>query len=342
MAAPMPCDRWPIVGATSFVPADCSCEVGRTGGGAAASYRGPSVRPRRQPGRALLAHRRSAHGPRRHPRSYRAVVVGAQPQRVCQHHDPRGWSRTARSFPVPHASGRRPADFFSETCQNSLACQGPRAHVQPVGFTWPAARRTDTFARNERRDQNPSRHRGLGRYCAGRYLLDRPRRVASSPRCARARSRLSGHSRQARHRGTRGGPAVLAARVGHGVTAAVEASLGTVRQGHAHANTAWRVTLRHEPIGADVARRVASTAKVVLPTSRTTPRGHRSGASDDVTAIDRSGVRGGRRDDHGLHDQRPEQQRTALAPGGSGGDRRSGRGSRANVHTAVPAAGLGS
>ena len=132
---------------------------------------------------------------------------------------------------------------------------------------------------------------------------------------------------------------MLAARVGHGVTAAVEASLGTVRQGHAHANAAWRVTLRHEPIGADVARRVASTAKVVLPTSRTTPRGHRSGASDDVTAIDRSGVRGGRRDDHGLHDQRPEQQRTALASGGSGGDRWSGRGSRANVHSVVPAAG---
>ena len=43
---------------------------------------------------------------RRHPRSHRAVAVGAQPQRVCQRHDPRGWSRIAGSFPAPRASGR--------------------------------------------------------------------------------------------------------------------------------------------------------------------------------------------------------------------------------------------
>jgi hypothetical protein len=102
--------------------------------------------------------------------------------------------------------------------QGIVACAAPDVGA-PIGLAWPGAPRTGTLARNERRDQNPSRHRRLGRHSAGRHLLHGPRRVASSPRCARARSRLSGHSCQARYRGTGGGPGVLGARVGHGAAA---------------------------------------------------------------------------------------------------------------------------
>jgi len=111
---------------------------------------------------------------------------------------------------------------------------------------------------------------------------------------------------------------VLAARVGHGVAAAVEARLGTVRQANAsrERSLARNATARTH-------RRRRRTPKVVLPTSRTTPRGHRSGASDGVTAIDQSRVVAAVAMTTACTTN-AQKSGSALASGESGGDRRNG------------------